>query len=215
MLAFSLLCALVSAPAAAQAADADIDIRGSMQLDFEAFSGGFNPSSPEDTGIRIFERRLQLGVRGDLDDNWNFKFEIDFSDGKVNLQNAYVQYNGLDKLTGIDNLSLRLGNTKAPMGLQALISSKNTPVLERSPASKAFAPGRLYGLKLAGYGNNFTYAAGVYQGSTDRDNSINAALVFRGSYTPVNNSDRLLHLGLSYGHFESIGLPNARPGSTI
>ncbi len=200
---------LVAAPVTTRAAE--INLSGRLQLDFEAFSGGFNPST-EDTAVDIFERSLRLGGTGELDDNWNFAFEFDFAGNAVNLKDAYVKYSGLSELTGIDNLSLTLGKSDPAFGLQAQIEGTDTVALERSPAVNAFKPGDLIGLTLSGYGNNFTYAGGIYEGSTNADNTINATLAFRGTYTPINESARLFHVGMSYAHYESLGLPDARQG---
>ncbi len=208
--ALALLCALVGTPVASQAAD--IDLIGRLQLDFEAYSGGFGDGA-EKTNLDFFDRRLRLGAEGEIDENWSFRFEIDVRDnGSEDVHEAYITYNGLGDLLGFGNLSLSLGKRQAPFGLQSQVSSNDTPVLERSPSANAFDSAELYGLRIDGYGNNHSYAIGIYEGPISGSGDFNASFFARGVITPINSDNRLLHLGLSYAHHEAIGLANPKSG---
>lgn len=63
--------------------------------------------------------------------------------------------------------SVRLGQFKAPFGIQEMASSGDQEFVDRSIASEAFAPSRQQGAMLHGlsYGKKFGYEAGVFNGN--------------------------------------------------
>ena len=63
--------------------------------------------------------------------------------------------------------TVRLGQFKAPFGLQELTSSGDQEFVDRSVASEAFAPSRQEGAMLwgTGFGKKFGYEAGVFNGN--------------------------------------------------
>lgn len=63
--------------------------------------------------------------------------------------------------------SVRLGQFKAPLGMQEMTSSGDQEFVDRSIASEAFAPSRQQGAMLWGtsYAKKFGYEAGVFNGN--------------------------------------------------
>lgn len=70
--------------------------------------------------------------------------------------------------------SVRLGQFKAPLGMQEMTSSGDQEFVDRSIASAAFAPSRQQGVMLWGtsYAKKFGYEAGVFNGNA-RNVSVN------------------------------------------
>ena len=71
-------------------------------------------------------RRARIGVKATLFTDWLAEIDVDFADNVVEIKDLWAGY------AGFDNSVIRVGNHKAPFGLETLTSSKNIIFIERS-----------------------------------------------------------------------------------
>lgn len=146
-------------------------------------------------------RRARLEMESVFMKDWRARLQYDFPGNDISgLRDAFVQYRGFD---GID---ITAGNQKEPLFLEQMTSSNHQVYMERSIMNNTFSPERSPGIGISGGGSNYTLAGGVYgSGLTYDVNSGNGeaegwAVGGRGTFTPINTGDRLIHLGVAYNH---------------
>ncbi|NKF48973.1 carbohydrate porin [Shewanella sp. WXL01] len=139
-------------------------------------------------------RRVRFGVEGYFSNVWKYSLEFDFDGAsEVEVKDANVNYRGFE------NSEIKLGFQKFGYGMEATGSSKNLAFLERA-STDTFSPDRAVGASwlYKGDGYNFTLGYGVTALLNDDDeNEKLDVLNGRITYTPIKNSDHLLHLGAS------------------
>ena len=172
----------------------EANLRGRLQID-----AGFAKDDVGNLDVEGTEaRRARFGIQGRAWRDIKYKFEADFSDNSVSVEDANIQYAG-EALGGIKVL---VGQTKIPNSLEELTSSRFTTFSERAAFTDAFSLTRLLGIMLS-YDdevNNVGYAIdlGAFRGGFGADGpdqpqegrTLAARLV---SWTTINNS--LFHFG--------------------
>jgi phosphate-selective porin OprO/OprP len=136
-------------------------------------------------------RRARLGVSGKVEQDWVYKFEIDFANNATKLTDAYMSYHGFD------NVDIKVGQYKEPFSLQVLESSKYVTFLE-SAAIRNFAPERNIGLGAKTYGEDWTLEAGIFgddAGSSSTDDEQHS-FTSRVTYAPIKEKGKVIHLGV-------------------
>jgi len=221
---FSLMLWLVLPPTQARAADTTLDWRdgpevrfdngarlridGRLQADAVHFDHDVTPLDDREDF-----RRARLGAQLDWN-NWRGVASYDFgvSEGWKNL---YVQYRGWDRAR------LTLGNQVSAFSMEDLGSSNNLPLLERSVATRALAPGMLQGLSFNTWGERWTWRAGIYGNelsSMDRRKMDGTSVMSRVTFAPVVDRNGLLHVGVS-AEYRSLDdntvRLRARPGTRL
>jgi phosphate-selective porin OprO/OprP len=175
---------------------------GRVNLDFATYSGAENrlPS-----GFEV--RRARIGVKATLYKDWLAEVDLDFADNAIEMKDLWAGY------AGFDNSIIRLGNHKAPFGLETLTSSKYITFIERSYLD-SWAPDRLLGASYSRWGKNWQVSAGGFGQAggafNDKDSltgggagtSQEMSLVARGSWAPINQKGRVLHVGLAAAHMK-------------
>lgn len=170
---------------------------GRINLDAATYSGAENrlPS-----GFEV--RRARIGVKATLFSDWLAEIDLDFADNAIEIKDLWVGY------AGFDNSVIRLGNHKAPFGLETLTSSKYITFIERSYVD-AWSPDRRLGLSYSRWGKNWQLSAGLFgeEGGTfnDKDSltgggagtSQRLSPVARFSVAPICEKDRVLHFGIA------------------
>ncbi len=139
-------------------------------------------------------RRLRLGVSGKIGDTVKYKVELNTNSSEdVNVEDAYLQWapNG-------GSFNVKVGQFKTHNSLDELTSSRFITALERSAFTDAFEFNRRIGIAVNTSGDNYTLSAGVFGDnlSTTSPEEGRAASV-RGTFTPINDDDILVHLGAS------------------
>ncbi len=171
----------------------EANLRGRLQVD-----AGFVEDDLGNLDVEGTEaRRARLGIQGRAWKVIKYKFEADFSDNDVSVEDANIQYAG-DALGGVKVL---VGQTKIPNSLDELTSSRFTTFAERAAFTDAFALTRLLGIMLSydGEVNNVGYAIdlGAFRGGFNDDVAQpqeGRTLAGRlATWTRVN--DNLFHLG--------------------
>ncbi|MDZ7736879.1 MAG: porin [Gammaproteobacteria bacterium] len=173
--------------------------RGRAQVDaafFNASDGGRDFNS----GTQV--RRARLGFEGGLYKHWKWRVEADFASGSdAFLQDAYLQY------SGFDNVSIKFGQALTPTNLETLTSSRFITFMERGSVINAFDRFRVIGLQASHAQKHYTIAGGVFgdaasvgasnADATGRHNDEGWSYHGRLTAAPVNESDRVIHLGLA------------------
>lgn len=182
--------------------------RGIFQIDYAGFNeraGGYDYNNGTDI------RRARFGFDGTVYKNFKFRIEAEFVKNQVNLLDAYVSY------TITPEVSVTVGQQKAPYGLEANTSDAINTFLERGMASNAFgAVGaeRRVGLNLAYQTERLNAAIGLFgsgeavtrnSATPDESYGING----RVTWDPVLATGRLIHLGASAYHTTNF------PGNTL
>lgn len=172
--------------------DATFALGGRLQWDYDDTSG---EDSNGDFSEETFEvRRARIYVKGTISD-WGYKaqFNLGEEDGG-DAEDLYITYNGWG-----DAAKITIGKHREAFGLEDQTSSNNMTLLERSAVTELYAPGRNGGVQLSGKGSNLFYAVGLYRDDADDAESVaETALTGRVAYAPLNESGKVLHLGLSY-----------------
>ena len=138
-------------------------------------------------------RRGRIGMKGKFDQNWSYKYEVDFAGNSTKFTDAYLK-----KSLG-NKSSLKIGQYKEPFSLEELTSSRFITFLERAYIN-GFAPGRKIGIGYNKSFKNFNFYSGVFgdsigTNSTTDDETVSgtARLAY---YTQYKNKN-VIHLGLA------------------
>jgi len=182
----------------ASSADSNFVFRlnGVVQVDSRTF---FNDSAIKSNDGFLLRRARPI-FQGTLYRDFDFNFTPDFGGSSVQIFDAYGNYRYEPWL------QVRSGKFKTPVGLEQLQADVNISFNERSLVTD-LVPNRDVGLQLWGdiNGGVLSYAAGIFNGVGDAQNSSNAAfeneVAFAGRLfaQPFKNSDVAALQGLGFG----------------
>jgi len=171
-------------------------LHGLVQVDSRTF---FNDSEiKKNDGFLL--RRARPILQGTLYRDFDFKFVPDFGGSTVQILDAYGNYRYEPWL------QLRAGKFKTPEGLEQLQEDVNTSFNERSLVTD-LVPNRDVGLQFWGdiAGGVLSYAAGIFNGVGDAQNSSNSAFENQVEFAgrlfaqPFKASDITPLQGLGFG----------------
>jgi len=135
-------------------------------------------------------------AKGKLHKEWGYKVQVDYSDDALAIKDAYIKYLPW---------GVTVGNFKQPIGLEELTSSKYTTFMERSlPA--VFATSHRIGVGVNKGGKNWSLAGSVYGGDSEDDEDGQEGYGFgaRGTFAPIAEKTRAVHLGVAIAREEPI-----------
>ena len=112
-----------------------------VQVDGAMFFG--NNKDYNDIGNNVSIRRARFAVKARLPHNWYGEVDVDFADGKFELKDAIVQFDG------IKNVSIKAGNFKEDFSMEQTTSSRYLTFMERPMVCKALVPSRHIGLQVS------------------------------------------------------------------
>ncbi len=168
-----------------RASEIKLVLGGFIQINFEdgdvsAFEGRFGQTAQKD---RFRLRRARVNLTGDFAENFDFKIEGDFeqSDG---INSNRTDFSGTDIFVNwhqYPEAQIKIGQWKAPFGLEQITPDTTLYVIERSLPTGAITPDRQIGAQL--WGKPFTnvwpdqkdlltYYAGIFNGN-GRNVSVN------------------------------------------
>jgi phosphate-selective porin OprO/OprP len=184
----------------ASSADSNFVFRlnGVLQVDSRTF---FNDSANKNANDGFLLRRARPIFQGTLYRDFDFKFTPDFAPSSgPTIFDAYGNYKYASWA------QLRTGKFKTPEGLEQLQEDVNTSFNERSLATD-LVPNRDVGLQLWGdiNGGVLSYAAGIFNGVGDEQNSSNVAVENEVEFAgrlftqPFKNSDITVLQGFGFG----------------
>jgi phosphate-selective porin OprO and OprP len=161
---------------------------GYIQANFEdgdvsAFEGRFGMTALKD---RFRLRRARINLTGDFAENFDFKIEGDFenSDGISSGRTAFEATDIFVNWHQFPEAQIKVGQWKAPFGLEQLTPDQYLIIIERSLPTGAITPERQIGVQV--WGKPFTnvwpdekdlltYYAGIFNGNgrntTNNDNN--------------------------------------------
>ncbi|MBL6785698.1 MAG: hypothetical protein ISQ32_05275 [Rickettsiales bacterium] len=159
--------------------------------------------SENDTNVNLYDnsqlRHGRLGVMGDVNSEWDFKFDVDFADDNSNVIDAFIRRD-------LGNSSIRVGQFRQPFSLEELTSISDTTFVERASINE-LTPGRALGIGHERNLGNINIQAGIFGdsiSSTAGDDNQNASGALRiASF--VDSSDMLLHVGIAGQYFTPDG----------
>jgi len=167
---------------------------GFIQVNFEdsdafAFNGNFGESAIKD---RFRLRRARVNLTGDFAEQFDFKVEGDFgqNDGTNNNRTAFSGTDIWLNWHQFPAAQVKIGQYKAPFGLDQLTSDTALYTIERTLPTGAITPDRQIGIEL--WGTPFTniwpkqkdlltYYAGIFNGN--------------GRNTTVNDNNNFMYVG--------------------
>ncbi len=158
---------------------------GFIQINFEdgdvsAFEGRFGQTAQKD---RFRLRRARINLTGDFAEQFDFKIEGDFGQGD-GLNSNRLAFSGTDIFLNwhqFPEAQVKVGQWKAPFGLEQLTPDTSLYIIERSLPTGAITPDRQIGAQLWGkpFANVWpdqkdllTYYAGIFNGN-GRNVSVN------------------------------------------
>src|SRR6266704_6124485 len=132
---------------------------GFIQTNFEdgdvlAFQGNFGQTALKD---RFRLRRARIGMTGDFAENFDFKIEGDFEQNDGTSPSNRVDFSGTDIWLNwhqFPGAQIKIGQYKAPFGLEQLTPDTALFIIERSLPTGAITPERQIGVEL--WGKPFT-----------------------------------------------------------
>jgi phosphate-selective porin OprO/OprP len=191
--------------------DYNIGFGGIIQGNGRFFTSG----SDKNVSSTFFLNRVRPILTGSVAKYYNFNITPDFGQGKVTLQDAYLN------ITYWDYASLRAGKFKAPLDLERLQSDRDLQFSERSEIQN-LVPNRDTGFDLHGklLDSRVFYDAALMNGvpnntaadTTDLDTNDGKDFVGRIFTTPFELSEIGWLKGLGFGFAGSYG--DERNGTT-
>ena len=171
-----------------RASEFKLVLGGYIQVNFEdgdvsAFEGSFGLRALKD---RFRLRRARVNLTGDFAENFDFKVEGDFGQGD-GLNSNRTAFSATDIFVNwhqFPEAQVKVGQWKAPFGLEQLTPDPSLIIIERSLPTGAITPDRQIGAQL--WGKPFTniwpdqkdlltYYAGIFNGNgrniTNNDNN--------------------------------------------
>src|SRR5438132_2754822 len=177
-----------------RASEFKLVLGGYIQMNLEdgevsAFEGRFGQTALKD---RFRLRRTRINLTGDFAENFDFKVEGEFenSDG---ISSNRTDFSGTDIFINwhqFAEANVKVGQWKAPFGLEQLTPDPTLIIIERSLPTGAITPERQIGVQLWGkpfaniwpVGKDFlTYYAGIFNGN--------------GRNTTVNDNNNFMYVG--------------------
>src|SRR5437762_4177068 len=175
-------------------AELKLVLGGFVQMNFEdgdvsAFEGRFGQTALKD---RFRLRRARINLTGDFAEQFDFKIEGDFeqSDGLNSSRTAFEATDIFANWHQFPEAQVKIGQWKAPFGLEQLTPDTTLYIIERSLPTGAITPERQIGVQL--WGKPFTnvwpdqkdlltYYAGIFNGN--------------GRNTTVNDNNNFMAVG--------------------
>ncbi len=164
----------------------------------------------DDSGFQL--RRFRVGLAGKivLWPDWNYKVEVDLTDGENTLSDTYISWHSNKWGT------VRIGNQKVAQTLSGSTSSISIPFMERPLPVLAFSLQRRLGIGYHLHFNKMGGNATIF--STDLNENVGSqGYAGRFYYNPTSSETHVLHVGASWMKFstDEDARIRARPESNL
>jgi phosphate-selective porin OprO/OprP len=185
--------------------DYKINLGGIIQADGRFFTSG----ADKNVGSTFFLNRVRPILSGTVGKYYDFKITPDFGQGKVTLQDAYLN------MTYFKQAQVQGGKYKAPVDLERLQEDRDLEFSERSEIQN-LVPNRDTGIEVHSdnlFDNRLTYQAALMNGvpnntaadTTDLDTNDGKDFVGRIFLTPFKLTENEWLKGLGFGFAGSYG----------
>ncbi len=187
----------------------DKDYRLWFDIRVQADAQIFSKETLNEIGDGAKIRRARFAAKAYLSKNIMAELDLNFANGIMELNDAYIQY---DFLNG---LSTRVGNFKEGFSMTQTTTSRYTKFLERPMVVGTFAPSRHIGWETSYSGKKFLAIGGIFfQEIEDAEKAIftednnkdfgrdeGISLTGKFVYQPFNHkTDYGVHLGFAYSY---------------
>lgn len=174
-----------------------LEFDGRIQLDFNAFNGAYNAAENGASASDLFPRRVRLGIDSSVGD-WDHTLLLEFAEGTAEIIMARIRYAGFS-----NGLRLQFGKLREDISLNALTSSNNLSLVERSSLADTFSPYFRWGASTYQYhkATGLRWALGVHKndafGANGEDENGRLALAYTGRLTWSKVTEQqVLHAGV-------------------
>ncbi|MET4695479.1 OprO/OprP family phosphate-selective porin [Endozoicomonas lisbonensis] len=184
-----------------ESGDFSFKVSGKLQWDYADYSDLMvDAAKTQDKGRSGYIRRGEVAFSGKAYDSWKYKLKLTSDEGneKVKLDDAYIDY------TGLNPVDVRVGRWDRSFGLEDSTSSSWIMAIERPMIFSALngGGGNKYGIQLATEGDNYTLSLGLHNnGEVDEENTKQerlASYAVRATFAPVMEDNMLVHVGINY-----------------
>lgn len=173
-----------------------LEFDGRIQLDYNAFNGAYNANENGASGSDLFPRRVRFAVDSTLGD-WDHTLLLEFAEGTAEIVMARIRYAGF-----ANGLRVQFGKLREDISLNALTSSNNLSLVERSSLADTFSPYFRWGASAYQYHKDtgLRWALGVHKndafGANGENENGRLALAYTGRLTwSTLTENHVLHLG--------------------
>lgn len=179
----------------------DMQIGGRLHVDVANHSNDDNLTGNVKAMDGTEIRRGRIYMKGHAYKDWEYMIETDFGGNKVGIKDLYLMYSGFDA-----PVEVTVGHQKHAVSMEVQESSNDIMFTERSMVSALTIPyfDRAIGMNVKGFGNNWNVQGGIYgdhvSQSANKNIDEGRGFGIRGTFTPILEKDRLIHLGLNYGY---------------
>lgn len=178
-----LILSVVLLPGLALAEKNRWDMSGRLLLDADYFEE-FHSKDADSSNTQSELRNARLQVDYDLPKKWEVKLQVDADEEDVELGSTYLRY------TGWKFADVSLGKMKEPLGLERNTSGSKLLAIEGSMMSRAFTPGKSWGVHLYRATKDWRWAlAAVVEDDQDDDYDEDEPQALTGRYTRTLYSD--------------------------
>ncbi len=196
--------------------DFSLKLGGRMHADYTNHSGESDlPANRKPiNGTQI--RRGRIALSGTVYNDYDYMIETDFANDGVSVKDLFLVYHGFNFSTPLE---LTVGHQKHAMSMEIQESSNDIMFTERSLVSALTVPffDRAIGVNLKAFGDDWNVQSGFYGDSMGNsadnvDNNEGNGFGIRGTWAPINQKDKVLHVGANYGYRETSdsGLSNSQ-----
>ncbi len=186
--------------------DFSIKLGGRMHADY---TNNSNASELPDNrrpvnGTQI--RRGRIALSGTVYNDYDYMIETDFANDGVSVKDLFLVYHGFNFDTPLE---LTVGHQKHAMSMEIQESSNDIMFTERSFVSALTTPffDRAIGINAKAFGPNWNVQSGFYGDSmsnstdgTNRGNNEGRGFGIRGTWAPIMEEGKVLHVGANYGY---------------
>jgi len=179
--------------------DFSMQVGGRLHADFYTHSGDENLAGGVQAADGTELRRSRIYLKGTASKNFKYNIEADLASNRVSLKDVFLTYTGFN-----GPLELTFGSQKHSVSMEIEESSNDIMFTERSllTAMTGSFFDRAIGVNLKAKGNNWSVKGGVYgdaisSGASNNDEGRGFGI--RGTYTPIMEKDKVVHLGASFG----------------
>jgi len=159
-------------------------------------------------GNGITVRRMRFAIKAEFWKNWYGEIDLDFESSGTEIKDAYLKYT-----PDSGKWNMKAGHFKEGYGMETTTTSRYLTFMERSFAN-AFDPSRHLGFQYNYFGNKVLFVGGLHfntigdaeevgitkdankKEGIDEGYSLTGRLV----WAPINETDKLLHLGVAATH---------------
>ncbi|CAM5225369.1 OprO/OprP family phosphate-selective porin [Alishewanella longhuensis] len=173
-----------------------LEFDGRIQLDYNGFNGAYNAAEGGASASDLFPRRVRFAVDSTLGD-WDHTLLLEFAEGTAEIVMARIRYAGF-----ANGLRVQFGKLREDISLNALTSSNNLSLVERSSLADTFSPYFRWGASAYQYHKEtgLRWALGVHKndafGANGENENGRLALAYTGrlTWSKLLNA-QVIHLG--------------------